>query len=44
MSTAPAAPDAHAAAGRVNRLLEQLRCGPDPRAAMVAEELVRCLV
>jgi Fe-S cluster biogenesis protein NfuA len=39
-----AAPDAHAAAGRVNRLLEQLLSGPDPRAAMVAEELVRCLV
>jgi Fe-S cluster biogenesis protein NfuA len=37
-------PDAHAAAGRVNRLLEQLRSGPDPRAALVAEELVRCLV
>ena len=36
--------DAHEAAGRVDRLLEQLRSGPDPRAAMVAEELVRCLV
>lgn len=39
-----AAPDAHAAAGRVDRLLEQLRTGPDPRAAAIAEELVRCLV
>ncbi|GIJ54844.1 NifU family protein [Virgisporangium aurantiacum] len=37
-------PDAHAAAGQVNRLLDQLRSGPDPRAALVAEELVRCLV
>jgi hypothetical protein len=37
-------PDAHAAAARVNRLLDQLRSGPDPRAALVAEELVRCLV
>lgn len=36
--------DTHAAAGRVNRLLEQLRSGPDPRAAIVGEELVRCLV
>lgn len=39
-----ATPDAHAAAARVSRLLEQLRAGPDPRAAMVAEELVRRLV
>jgi hypothetical protein len=38
------APDAHAAGKRVDRLLEQLRSGPDPRAAAVAEELVRCLV
>jgi Fe-S cluster biogenesis protein NfuA len=37
-------PDARAAGARVNRLLEQLRSGPDPRAAMVAEDLVRCLV
>jgi Fe-S cluster biogenesis protein NfuA len=36
--------DAQVAAGRVDRLLEQLRSGPDPRAAAVAEELVRCLV
>jgi Fe-S cluster biogenesis protein NfuA len=35
---------AQAAADRVDRLLEQLRCGPDPRAAVVADELVRCLV
>jgi hypothetical protein len=39
-----AEPDVHAAAKRVDRLLEQLRSGPDPRAAVVAEELVRCLV
>jgi hypothetical protein len=39
-----AEPDVHAAAKRVDRLLEQLRSGPDPRAAAVAEELVRCLV
>jgi Fe-S cluster biogenesis protein NfuA len=32
------------AAHRVDRLLAQLRAGPDPRAAAVAEELVRCLV
>jgi Fe-S cluster biogenesis protein NfuA len=37
-------PDARAAAERVERLLEQLRAGPDPRTAVVAEELVRCLV
>ena len=35
---------AEQAAARVDRLLEQLRSGPDPRAAAVAEELVRCLV
>jgi Fe-S cluster biogenesis protein NfuA len=35
---------ARVAAHRVNRLLEQLRSGPDPRAAAVAEDLVRCLV
>ena len=35
---------AELAAARVDRLLEQLRCGPDPRAAAVADELVRCLV
>jgi hypothetical protein len=29
---------------RVDGLLEQLRAGPDPRAATVAEELARCLV
>jgi len=28
----------------VERLLEQLRRGPDPRAARIAEELVTCLV
>jgi Fe-S cluster biogenesis protein NfuA len=39
------APDAaEEAAAKVDRLLEQLRSGPDPRAAVVAEELVRCLV
>ena len=36
--------DARAAADRVDRLLAQLRSGPDPRAAVVAEDLVRCLV
>jgi Fe-S cluster biogenesis protein NfuA len=36
--------DARAAADRVDRLLRQLRSGPDPRAAAVAEDLVRCLV
>jgi Fe-S cluster biogenesis protein NfuA len=35
---------ADAAAAKVDRLLAQLRSGPDPRAAVVAEELVRCLV
>jgi Fe-S cluster biogenesis protein NfuA len=39
-----AEPDAQVAAARVDRLLDQLRSGPDPRAALVAEELVRCLV
>src|SRR3954447_955487 len=39
------APDAaQAAAVRVDRLLDQLRSGADPRAAVVAEEVVRCLV
>ena len=32
------------AAAEVDRLLEQLRSGPDPRAAAVAEELACCLV
>ena len=36
--------DAHEAADRVERLLAQLRSGRDPGAAVVAEELVRCLV
>jgi Fe-S cluster biogenesis protein NfuA len=36
--------DARAAADRVDRLLAQLRGGPDPGAARVAEDLVRCLV
>jgi hypothetical protein len=36
--------NARSAADRVDRLLAQLRAGPDPRAAAVAEELVRCLV
>jgi Fe-S cluster biogenesis protein NfuA len=36
--------NAHDAADRVERLLAQLRSGPDPRAALVAEDLVRCLV
>jgi hypothetical protein len=35
---------ARAVAVRVDRLLDQLRNGPDPRAALVAEELVRGLV
>jgi hypothetical protein len=35
---------ARAAADRVDRLLAQLRGGPDPGAARVAEDLVRCLV
>jgi Fe-S cluster biogenesis protein NfuA len=39
-----AAHDARVDADRVDRLLEQLRTGPDPRVALVAEELVRCLV
>jgi Fe-S cluster biogenesis protein NfuA len=39
------APDAaEVAAAKVERLLDQLRSGPDPRAAAVADELVRCLV
>ena len=39
------APDAaQVAAARVDRLLGQLRSGADPRAAVVAEELTRCLV
>ncbi|SNY54835.1 NifU family protein [Paractinoplanes atraurantiacus] len=33
-----------AAAARVEVLIEQLRAGPDPRSALVADELVRCLV
>lgn len=38
-------PDNTRAAGaRVEQLLAQLRSGPDPRAAAVAEDLVRCLV
>jgi Fe-S cluster biogenesis protein NfuA len=36
--------DAREAGDRVERLLAQLRSGPDPRAAVVAEDLVRCLV
>jgi Fe-S cluster biogenesis protein NfuA len=36
--------DARAAAARADRLLDQLRSGPDPRAGPVAEDLVRCLV
>jgi len=36
--------EAELAGARVDRLLAQLRSGPDPRAAAVAEELVRCLV
>jgi hypothetical protein len=36
--------DAGMAADRVDRLLAQLRDGPNPRAALIAEELVRCLV
>ena len=36
--------DARLAADRVERLLAQLRDGPNPRAALIAEELVRCLV
>jgi Fe-S cluster biogenesis protein NfuA len=36
--------DAREAADRVERLLAQLRSGRDPRAAVVAEDLVRCLV
>lgn len=39
-----AEPDPRMVAGRVERLLEQLRGSPDPRAAKVAEELVGCLV
>ena len=39
------APDpAQAAADRVDGLLEQLRSGADPGVAVVADELVRCLV
>jgi Fe-S cluster biogenesis protein NfuA len=41
---APHPRDAHETAARVDRLLDQLRHGPDPRAAAVAEELARCLV
>jgi Fe-S cluster biogenesis protein NfuA len=45
LEVAMTAPDAaQVAAARVDRLLEQLRSGADPRAAVVAEELVRCLV
>jgi Fe-S cluster biogenesis protein NfuA len=36
--------DAEATARRVDGLLAELRGGPDPRAAAVAEELTRCLV
>jgi hypothetical protein len=36
--------DVRAAAERVDRLLERLRSGPDPRAAVIAEELIRCLI
>ena len=36
--------DAEATARRVDGLLAELRGGPDPRAAVVAEELTRCLV
>ena len=39
------APDAaEVAAERIDQLLAELRCGPDPRAAAAAEELTRCLV
>jgi Fe-S cluster biogenesis protein NfuA len=38
------ASDPREAADRVDRLLEQLRRGPDPRAGALAEELVGCLV
>ena len=44
MTPAQDADPAEAAAARVDRLLEQLRSGPDPRAAALADELVRCLV
>ena len=36
--------EARTAGERTERLLEQLRTGPDPRAAMIGEDLVRCLV
>jgi Fe-S cluster biogenesis protein NfuA len=36
--------DPRDAAQRVDRLLDQLRASPDPRAATVAEDLVHCLV
>ena len=36
--------DARVAGERVEALLDQLRTGPDPKAAVVAEDLVRCLV
>lgn len=35
---------AEVVAARVDRLLDQLRAGPDPRTAVLADELVRCLV
>jgi Fe-S cluster biogenesis protein NfuA len=38
------ADEAEATARRVDGLLAELRGGPDPRAAAVAEELTRCLV
>jgi Fe-S cluster biogenesis protein NfuA len=36
--------DARVAGERVELLLDQLRSSPDPKAAAVAEDLVRCLV
>ncbi|XVU22677.1 hypothetical protein ACQPZJ_36195 [Actinoplanes sp. CA-054009] len=42
--TGPVTTTTEAAAARVEVLLEQLRAGPDPRSAVVADELVRCLV
>jgi hypothetical protein len=36
--------EAHEASARIDALLEELRAGPDRRAATIAEELVGCLV